>query len=244
MNPNIHTVETVVGWTVQSVWDLSRSRVEWLRHRWFWRQRPLIHHKVRSCFRMLCTFDQPSALAPEVVLLNSWRRNFTSQVRYSMARCIHAGLLPNSNCFGFGSVGLLDFGALFFPAVWLGSKVGFLELLAFAIYMRWGTGVEAKRDWCRSEEGEACNKIYFFTIMIIYSKCWWQTRSLTGQKPRGKKRPKSDAKAALELLSHLKKQSLIFWQPEIAGFKKHLKNWPKKPAKNRNVNHPNATQNW
>ena len=50
---------------------------------------------------------------------------------------------------------------------------------------------------------------------------------------------KSDAKAALELLSHLKKQSSIFWQPEVVGFKKCLKNWPKKLAKNRNVNHPN-----
>jgi hypothetical protein len=43
-------------------------------------------------------------------------------------------------------VGLLDFGALFFPAVWLGSKVGFLELLAFAICVRRGTGVGAKRE--------------------------------------------------------------------------------------------------
>ena len=45
-----------------------------------------------------------------------------------------------------------------------------------------------------------------------------------GQEPRGKKWPKSDVKAALELLSHLKKQSSIFWQPEVAGFKKRLKN--------------------
>jgi hypothetical protein len=45
-----------------------------------------------------------------------------------------------------------------------------------------------------------------------------------GQKPRGKKWPKSDAKAALELLLHLKKRSLFFWQPEVAGFKKRLKN--------------------
>ena len=61
-----------------------------------------------------------------------------------------------------------------------------------------------------------------------------------GQEPRGKKWPKSDVKAALELLSHLKKRSLFFWQPEVAGFKKPSKNRPRKPAKNRNVNHPNG----
>ena len=59
------------------------------------------------------------------------------------------------------------------------------------------------------------------------------------QKPKGKKRPKSDAKAALELLSHLKKWLLFFWPPEVAGFKKRSKNRPRKPAKKRNVNHPN-----
>jgi hypothetical protein len=58
-----------------------------------------------------------------------------------------------------------------------------------------------------------------------------------------KKRPESDAKAALELLSHLKKWSLFFWQPEVAGFKKPTKNQPRKPAKNRNVNHPNVCRN-
>ena len=63
-----------------------------------------------------------------------------------------------------------------------------------------------------------------------------------GQEPRGKKWPKSDVKAALELLSHLKKRSLFFWQPEVAGFKKPSKNQPRKPAKNCNVNHPNVLQ--
>jgi len=32
-----------------------------------------------------------------------------------------------------------------------------------------------------------------------------------------------------------KKQSSVFWKPEVAGFKKRSKNRPKKPSKNRNV---------
>jgi hypothetical protein len=41
-------------------------------------------------------------------------RSFTSRVRYPMARCIHAGVLPHSSCCGFDSEGLSVFGALFF----------------------------------------------------------------------------------------------------------------------------------
>jgi hypothetical protein len=38
---------------------------------------------------------------------------------------------------------------------------------------------------------------------------------------------------------HISKNSrCFFWQPEVAGFKKRSKNRPRKPSKNRNVNHP------
>ena len=90
----------------------------------------------------------------------SRRWNFTSHVRYSMARWIHAGLLPHSSCFGFDPA---DFGIFFFPTVWLCSEGVFLELLAFAISVRQGTVcVRWMRDCqCRTQL-EACNKFFYF----------------------------------------------------------------------------------
>ena len=109
--------------------------------------------------------------------------------------------------------------------------------------------------------GEACTKFIFIIIMIIYSILIFDKPG--GQKQRGKKRPKNDAKAALiagrplynscateldyivvcpqclELLSHLKKRTSIFGNRKLLASKSDLENRPENRQKNRNVKCPN-----
>jgi hypothetical protein len=77
------------------------------------------------------------------------------------------------------------------------------------------------RDWC---VGEACPKFYYYYYDNLPRNV---DDKPGGQKPRGRKRPKSDTKAALKLLSHLKKQTSFFRQPEIIRFQKMSKKCPK-----------------
>jgi len=72
--------------------------------------------------------------------------------------------------------------------------------------------------------------------MIIYSILIFDKPG--GQKQRGKKRPKSDAKAVLEL-SHLKKRTSIFGNRKLLASKSDLENRPENRQKNRNVKCPN-----
>src|SRR6266478_3137963 len=78
--------------------------------------------------------------------------------------------------------------------------------------------------------GEACNIfIIIIIIMIIYSILIFEKPG--GQKQRVKKRPKRDAKAALELLSHLKKRTSIFGNRKLPASKSDLENRPENRQK-------------
>ena len=121
-----------------------------------------------------------------------------------MACCIHARLMPHSSCFGFNLAGLLDFEAFFFP-VWLDSKEGFLELLAFAIVC-----VQQCDGW-----GEACNKKIIFVIMIIYL--------LMTNRVKKQRRLKTIQKQLWSSFHISKNRPLIFGNLEVAGFKDVLK---------------------
>ena len=121
-----------------------------------------------------------------------------------MACCIHARLMPHSSCFGFNLAGLLDFEAFFFP-VWLDSKEGFLELLAFAIVC-----VQQCDGW-----GEACNKKIIFVIMIIYL--------LMTNRVKKQRRLKTIQKQLWSSFHISKNRPLIFGNLEVAGFKNVLK---------------------